>query len=575
MPVSRDIGPASTDNPADSPVVEGTCYLLAIGIDQYKSPQVRPLYNAVRDAKKFITVLTSKYQFQRGNVTELFNEKATESAILSAIDQLIATVREEDSLIVYYSGHGYVHRVTNRGFWVPYEGIFGDASTAISDSTLVDHLSVFKGRHLVVIVDACFSGTLSEITRGGAALYNQEDAFNIRLSQLPSRWLLTSGRREPVLDGEPGYHSPFATHLLDTLKRNEEKFLSVRDLGDRTGRAVFESGYQQHPHSAAWDIGMPDNTGQFMFRITKDPGTALTGKDWEVNLPKIPSFVRRVPKNLWQVFAFIVFLWVSALGVYAVMHPPHASPGSFPFGDVPKDTSIRPVDTPSVVIPVAPTPLPSHKSTAGTSKPGQMVPPKGPDVQPVTVSNETGNAQPAPVSPLPPVLVAQEEISFRKVEKGEIGKTVFSVRVENIEKEWIALKSDKSDILEIPDAQMEVISNKETRITLQLATESLPVGPFETILTLTGSKSAKKEIKVTAHIVETTCPVYFFVVKDGSDVRFEINNRAFYGYAQDKNQKVSVQVPKRLLENLSRSVECISEDKRRRWELKCEGEYEF
>lgn len=574
MSVSRDIGPAATDSTFSPPVLEGTSYLLVIGIDQYKSPQVRPLYNAVRDAKKFATVLTSKYQFEAGNVTSLVNEKATESAILSTIDRIVATAKEEDSLIVYYSGHGYVHQNTRRGFWLPYEGIFGDASTAISDNTLVDHLSVFKGRHLVVIVDACFSGTLSEITRGGAASDSREDAFNIRLSQLPSRWLLTSGRREPVLDGEPGYHSPFATHLLNTLKTNEEKFLSVRDLGDRTGRAVFESGYQQHPHSGAWDIGMPDNTGQFMFRITKDPGAALTGKDWEVNLPKIPSFIQRVPQRLWRISAVIVLLWASALGLYAVLHPPHAPPGSSSFGDVPKDTSTRTVDTSSVAMPVAPTPLSPQKSTAGPAKPGYMVPPKDSVVQ-LTVSTQTGAAQPAPVLPPPPVLVAQEEISFGKVEKGEVEKVVFPVRIENIEKEWVALKSDKSDILQIHDAQMEVISNKETRITLQLATESLPVGPFEAVLTLTGAKTRKKEIKVKANIVETTCPVYFFVVKDGGDVRFEINNRAFYGYAQDKKQKVGVQVPKRLLDNLSRSVECISEDKRRRWELKCEGEYEF
>ena len=87
-------------------------------------------------------------------------------------------------------------------------------------------------KHVMIIADSCYSGTLVRSTGKGLRTAKDRDVWLKRMSQKRSRTALVSGGIEPVMDGGGGKNSVFAKALLDILKENQ----SVID-----GAAVFES----------------------------------------------------------------------------------------------------------------------------------------------------------------------------------------------------------------------------------------------------------------------------------------------------------------------------------------------
>jgi uncharacterized caspase-like protein len=77
-------------------------------------------------------------------------------------------------------------------------------------------LRAIPARHVLVVADSCYSGTL---TRGIRA--KSSDRHLARLAEKRSRTALTSGGIEPVEDGQ-GEHSVFALAFTDALRANDQ-----------------------------------------------------------------------------------------------------------------------------------------------------------------------------------------------------------------------------------------------------------------------------------------------------------------------------------------------------------------
>lgn len=213
----------------------GTNYLLAIAINDYL--HCSKLNNAVRDAEAFIALMTSRYNFEAKHVTFIKDTEATKKRIESAFDDLIDLVEPQDNLIVYFSGHGR-HHERRGGFWVPVEAGQGDKDWPdyLSNVLIKDYLSKIKSFHTFLIADSCFSGSLF-IDR------SMEKFSGARRDTDPSRWGLTSGKKEIVSDGRPGHHSPFAAALLGILKK-ADKPLGVVSLCDQVMEIVTANDHQ-------------------------------------------------------------------------------------------------------------------------------------------------------------------------------------------------------------------------------------------------------------------------------------------------------------------------------------------
>lgn len=212
----------------------GNYYALVIGNNSYRS--VTPLKTAVADAEAVAGVLQSEYGFK---VTLLID--ASRSQMLDAFDDIRRSLTASDNLLIYYAGHGYLDSDSDRGFWLPIDADNNRRANWLSNSDLADTVRGTRAKHVLVVADSCYSGTL---TRGLTIhLTGQNDL--LKLSNKRARTALTSGGLEPVEDAGGGKHSVFAKAFLDALKTNSG-IVDMNQLFSSIRRQVL-LGSQQTP----------------------------------------------------------------------------------------------------------------------------------------------------------------------------------------------------------------------------------------------------------------------------------------------------------------------------------------
>lgn len=232
--------------------VKGINYLFVIAIDEYA--YCPTLYNCINDANGLIKILTTQYEFEPQHVQTLFNKEATERNIFNAFRKLIKKVTEIDNVIIYFSGHGEYDEVFEEGYWIPVNAQLGAHEDFVPNSKIKNILEAIKSKHIFLIADSCFSGSLFT--------HFKSAALAERLENDPSRWGLTAGRNEVVSDGQIGDHSPFADSLLYHLKENEVP-LGVATLCNRVIENVVASA-EQTPRGEPLKV-KGHRGGQFFF----------------------------------------------------------------------------------------------------------------------------------------------------------------------------------------------------------------------------------------------------------------------------------------------------------------------
>jgi hypothetical protein len=234
-----------------------TNHLLLIAIDEYENGIPR-LSNAVHDARQFREILEKNYQFAQENIVELYDAQATSENILDTFDQLIQKLSSDDNLVLYFSGHGVFHKTTKRGYWLPANAHKSRRSTFFNNTEVTDFIRQLRVFHFVGIVDSCFSESLFDRMRA------VDDEAAQRVESMPSRWLITAGRLEPVSDGSLGENSPFAHALHTLLRHHAEKQLWVSDVCSHLKKVVPMNAKQTPRGEPLPDVG--HQGGEFIFR---------------------------------------------------------------------------------------------------------------------------------------------------------------------------------------------------------------------------------------------------------------------------------------------------------------------
>ena len=208
------VKPAASVSSIDTPL--GNYYALIIGNNDYQS--MSTLLTPVNDATEAAKILKNQYQF---NTRLLLN--ATRYQILSALNKLRAELEEDDNLLIYYAGHGKLDSINKRGYWLPVDADESNSANWISNTAITDILNAMKAKHVLVVADSCYSGSLSQTA---IARIDQELEQDVKkewikvMANTRARLMLTSGGIQPVLDGGGGEHSIFAKAFLDTLREN-------------------------------------------------------------------------------------------------------------------------------------------------------------------------------------------------------------------------------------------------------------------------------------------------------------------------------------------------------------------
>lgn len=241
----------------------GEYYGLIIGIDQYTG-EWPPLQNAVNDAKSVAEILSGKYSFQY--LKTLYNKEATRDNILKELEWLMQNAKENDNVLIYYSGHGEYLQKMDKGFWVPIDATSKTISKYISNEDIRSFLSGINSKHTLLVTDACFSG---DIFRGKTMTipYDNSTKYYQKVYSLNSRKALTSGGIEPVLDKGKEGHSIFAYYFLLALNQNLEKYLDAGQVFESLKIPVVNNSYQTPAYNPIKNAG--DEGGQFIFILRK------------------------------------------------------------------------------------------------------------------------------------------------------------------------------------------------------------------------------------------------------------------------------------------------------------------
>jgi WD40 repeat protein len=165
--------PQSVEVVSDRSGKTSICYVLSVGINEYKNPRMTLNY-ARPDAESFGKIVDEKSSlFKNIELHSLYDADATKDNILKKLDELSTKVHQEDVFIFYYAGHGSM--VDNQFFFIPTgSSRLYDLSSlqkdAIEASVLQDRLKNIKALKQLIVMDACQSGASVELlaTRGAA-----------------------------------------------------------------------------------------------------------------------------------------------------------------------------------------------------------------------------------------------------------------------------------------------------------------------------------------------------------------------------------------------------------------------
>ncbi|MEE8445825.1 MAG: caspase family protein [Alphaproteobacteria bacterium] len=234
----------------------GTYNALVIGNDRYR--YLPKLKTATKDAWAVSSILTSEYGFKVRTLID-----ATRSQILGALATMRAELKSDDNLLIYYGGHGVVDSITEQGYWLPVDAEERNPSNWISNSDLTDMLRGIRSRHVMVVADSCYSGTLVRAAQVQMPTARDEMTWLKRVLRLRARTALVSGGLEPVVDGGGDGHSVFAKAFLNALKRNDG-IMEGRALFNAIKRPVVLNADQTPQYSDIRRAG--HEGGEFIFR---------------------------------------------------------------------------------------------------------------------------------------------------------------------------------------------------------------------------------------------------------------------------------------------------------------------
>jgi len=205
---------------------------LIVGNDEYR--YVTHLKTAVNDAWAMQAILRDRYGFE----TTLLID-ATRAQIMAALISYRRTLGPDSSLLIYYAGHGYADPAVDESYWWPIDAKAEDNSEWISADDITKGVKALSARHVLIVSDSCFSGTLSRgVTASNNFASGGDRAATLqKLRARPSRELFASGGDEPVADGGAGDHSIFAGAFLRALQAMEPAEFAVEEIF----RAVRES----------------------------------------------------------------------------------------------------------------------------------------------------------------------------------------------------------------------------------------------------------------------------------------------------------------------------------------------
>jgi hypothetical protein len=230
------------NNKLPEKIANGRFYALMIGVNDYD--YLPKLKTPLNDIKVLGNILKENYDFE---IIKLVNP--TRKQITSKLSKVEKKLLKNDSLVIYYAGHGI--EKDGYGYWLPKNAETTDDSDWLSNDYVTKKIKSIKANNILVIADSCYSGTL---TRGIASSDELKTLPINSYLETKSRMVMSSGGVKPVIDGGGGGHSIFARMLINKLRNNTKPIISAElysSITKKVTEASIKYNYKQIPNLAS------------------------------------------------------------------------------------------------------------------------------------------------------------------------------------------------------------------------------------------------------------------------------------------------------------------------------------
>ena len=225
-----------TQNIGDGDIYDNS-WALIIGINDYEN--VPDLHYAVEDALAIKNMLINEFNFSRNNVRVLIDKEATQSNINREMSKLLKSADVNDRVVFYFAGHGETEALgleeVATGFLMPSDADVENLYFSAIPMEDLRNVSKFsKAKHMLFLVDACYSGLAAVNTRG---LSTNSPNYIDKITRENARQIITAGQKdEKVLEKDEWEHSAFTKNLISGLKDkkanlNGDDFITASELG--------------------------------------------------------------------------------------------------------------------------------------------------------------------------------------------------------------------------------------------------------------------------------------------------------------------------------------------------------
>ena len=246
-------------------------YALVVGVSNYEKWPKIPF--AIQDAKEVAERLGPL-----GFKTKLVLDP-THRELLTALTEMVYILGKDENraLLLYYAGHGETETLadkTKMGYIIPKDcpllktDPMGFATHAVSMREIESISLRIKSRHVLMLFDSCFSGSLFALVRAVPHDITEK-------STLPVRQYITAGGEEEEVPDRSVFKRCFLIGLEGDADLTGDGYITGSELGMYlSDKVVNYTNRQQHPQYGK--INNPDlDRGDFIFvPLKREPGPA-------------------------------------------------------------------------------------------------------------------------------------------------------------------------------------------------------------------------------------------------------------------------------------------------------------
>lgn len=235
---------------------------VVVAINNYKDKAIPQLDSAVPDGEAVGKVMQDRMGYDVRVIRD-----GSKADIVRSLNAVGREVGPNDSVTVYYAGHGYQMPDKSgrpgEGYWIPADASSSEPSNWISNSDVSRLLANIPARQVMLMSDSCYSGAFAKEQKLTAPVA----ADPARILARRSVMVMSSGGEEPVSDEGKNGHSIFAWSLMNSLK-DVDKFDSGSKLYEGIRKQVIEEFPQVPQYGASPSAGHVPG-GDYLFETRR------------------------------------------------------------------------------------------------------------------------------------------------------------------------------------------------------------------------------------------------------------------------------------------------------------------